>query len=221
MVPDGLKRHDLVQIEPAKWAEILGERPDLIGVPHLPDWAAHGRPLIVRRYGPAEPRGLVPLGLPLPPADGKRRIGFAIPAGILNPFAAPVLGEARAAAPVAWGPTLDALLTLGARHGLVPRPFGGLLWQTVTGLDYLTASSDLDLLWPLPAAALPPGFLDDLARIAADAPMRLDGEVILPGGVGIQWRELHEAGQTTEILAKSIDRLEMRTVPALFASVAA
>ncbi|GAB6843596.1 malonate decarboxylase holo-[acyl-carrier-protein] synthase [Methylorubrum rhodinum] len=213
-----LRRHDLVRVDPTAWAALLADRPDLAGVPPLPGWAASGWPLIVRRLAPGEDRARVPLGLPLPPALGKRRIGFGLPPAVLTPGPAPTLAEARAAAPPAWHPTLDALIALGARHGLVPRPFGGLLWQALTGLPYLTATSDLDLLWPL-AGPLPKTFLDDLAAIAAAAPMRLDGEIVLPDGGGVQWREWHEAGDG-EVLVKHRERLEMRSVPLLGSRIA-
>jgi len=188
---------------------MLATRPDLDGLPHVARWAQDGRPLIVRRLHPGEERGLVPLGLPLPPADGKRRIGLALPAEALKPVAAPVLAEAAPHAPAAWRPTLDALLALAAGHALTVRPFGALLWQAVTGLTYLGATSDLDLLWPCPGP-VPRTLLAGLARIDATAPMRLDGEVLLPDGGGVQWRELHEAPEGGSVLVKALDRVAMK-----------
>ncbi|GJD81210.1 malonate decarboxylase holo-[acyl-carrier-protein] synthase [Methylobacterium gregans] len=214
---DGFRRHDLVRVEASAFAHLLRGRPDLDGAPDVADWAVRGRPLIVRRYGPGEDRSLVPLGLPLPPAAGKRRIGLALPFPTLAPLPAPTLAQARGSAPEAWQPTIEALLALGTANGLVPRPFGALLWQALTGLAYLAPTSDLDLLWPV--TEVPPGFLASLAQIAAAAPMRIDGEVILPDGAGIHWRELHEAGGA--VLAKHRDRLEMRDAAGLRAQVAA
>ncbi len=202
-------RHDLVRADPDAFAALLRSRPDLDGAPHVPDWAARGRPLIVRRYHPDEDRTFVPLGLPLPPAAGKRRIGLALPAEALTALPGPTLAASRGDAPAAWQPTLDALLAHAAAHGLVPRPFGALLWQALTGLPYLAPASDLDLLWPV--LEIPPDFLDGLARIAAAAPMRIDGEILLPDGAGIHWRELHEA--QGPVLAKHLDRVEMRPAP--------
>ena len=46
-----------------------------------------------------------------------------------------------------WRPVIAALLDLGDAVGIAPRVFGGLLWEHATGLPYLTAQSDLDLLW--------------------------------------------------------------------------
>ena len=217
---DRYVRHDLVRFDPGAWAASLRTRADLDGVPYLPGWAEAGRPLIVRRYGPGEPRDRVPLGLPLPPADGKRRIGLAAPAADLAPYRAPLLAEVINAAPAAWRPTLEALVVLGRRHDTDPRPFGALLWQAVTGLAYLTPDSDLDLLWPL-GASLPVGLLDGLAEIGCRAPMRLDGELLLPDGFGVHWRELHEASDGSSVLAKHRDHLDMRPVSALRGRIAA
>ena len=205
----GLRRHALVRVDPAAWVTLLADRPDLAGVPILAGWAEAGWPLIVRRFSPGEDRARVPLGLPLPPALGKRRVGVLLPVDVLAPCPAPSLAEARIAAPLAWHSTLDALVALGARHGLVPRPFGALLWQALTGLPYLTSTSDLDLLWPL-AGLLPDTFLDALATLAAAAPMVIDGEIVLADGGGVQWREWHGAGAGS-VLVKYRDRLEMRS----------
>ena len=109
-------------------------------------------------------------------------------------------------APPAWHPTIDAVLALGAEHGLVPRVFGSLLWQCLTGLAYLSDGSDLDLLWP---AGVTAAFLGDLAAIEAGAPMRLDGEVALPDGAGVNWREWCAAPPGGSILAKGMDGVRL------------
>lgn len=208
-MPAEFARHDLVAADPAAWGELLRGRRDLDGLPHLAGWAEARRPLIVRRLAPGEGGDLVPLGLPLPPADGKRRIGLVLPPDAVRSITAPTLAEAASQAPRPWQPAIDAVLALALAHHLVPRPFGALLWQTVTGLTYLSPTSDLDLLWPC-AETVPASLLDGLARIDAGAPMRLDGEVLLPDGGGVQWRELHEAPEGGTVLVKYRDRLAMR-----------
>lgn len=207
-----MARHDLVTVAPDAWATLLAERPDLDGLPFLPDWAERGWPVIIRRRVPGEDVTRIPAGFPLPPSLGKRRIGFALsPAGVTHRPSV-TLAEARRAAPAAWHPTIDALIAHGAVHGLVPRVFGGLLWQSLTGLPYLTATSDLDLLWPCPDA-IDRAFLDGLGRIEAEASMRLDGELLLADGFDVNWREIHVAGPGDTVLAKALERLELRPVP--------
>ncbi len=204
-----IARHDLVAADPDDWESLLAGRRDLDGAPHLRDWARLGRPLIVRRFVPGEAGDGVPLGLPLPPADGKRRIGLALPTKAVQTVDPPSLADVASHAPAAWQGSIDALLALAHDHGLTPRPFGALLWQAVTGLTYLSATSDLDLLWAC-TGGIPPGLLDGLALIDAQSPMRLDGEILLADGGGVHWRELHDAPAGGSVLVKYIDRVAMR-----------
>ena len=194
-------RHRLVRIDPPAWATLLASRSDLAAEPLLVDWAARGWPLVVRRRAPGDGDGLA-LGLPLPPCAGKRRIALTLAAdAVVSAAPMPPLGDVIQAAPRAWWPTLRALQSSAARHDVRPRVFGSLAWQTLTGLVYLGADSDLDILWTLPRPARLGLFLDELAAIAARAPMRLDGELVRPDGAGVNWRELRDGG--AELLVKT------------------
>ncbi|KAB1072794.1 malonate decarboxylase holo-[acyl-carrier-protein] synthase [Methylobacterium planeticum] len=209
------RRHDLLDPEPGAWAAALAARPDLAGVPRVADWARGGWPVILRRWNPGEARDGIPVGLPLPPADGKRRIGLTLPAEAVRPRPPVTVAQALDAAPPAWHPTLTALDALGRRHDRAPLLFGSLLWQHLTGLAYLSGRSDLDLLWPV-APPIDPRFLDALAALDADAPMRLDGEILLPDGRGVNWRELHAAAPDDDVLAKHRDGLVLCAARDLF-----
>ncbi|MGH1591519.1 malonate decarboxylase holo-[acyl-carrier-protein] synthase [Methylobacterium phyllosphaerae] len=211
---EAFRRHDLVRADPAAWTAWLAGRPDLGGVPHVAGWAAAGYPLIVRRRVPGETGELIPLGLPLPPADGKRRIGLALPPAALTRVVPISLADAVAQVPAPWRASLAALTALGHRHGIAPRPFGSLLWQAFTGLTYLSPTSDLDLLWPC-RLPVPGSLLDGIAAVAETAPMGIDGEILLPDGTGLHWRELRDAPQDGSILAKGLDRLDLRPVAPL------
>ncbi|WP_018259990.1 malonate decarboxylase holo-[acyl-carrier-protein] synthase [Methylobacterium sp. WSM2598] len=212
---EAYRRHDLLDVVPQAWTAVLAGRPDLAGVPHVAEWAGLGRPVILRRSHPEEAR-LVPVGLPLPPRDGKRRIGLALPPEAVRLRAPVALAATRDVCPESWAATLAQVVALGEAHGLVPRAFGSLLWQSLTGLPYLSETSDLDLLWPV-AGAVPGGLLDGLAEIEAQAPMRLDGDILMPGGGGVNWRELHEAAPGDAVLVKRRDRLVMREAAAILA----
>lgn len=207
-------RHDLVRADPAAWAALLDARADLVGLPHLVGWVEAGRPLIVRRRVPGEDADGVPLGLPLPPADGKRRIGLSLPSAALTGVAPPRLADVADGAPRAWRPTIDALLAIGRAHGVEPRPFGALLWQAVTGLTYLSATSDLDLLWPC-GPTVPAVLLDAIHAVAEQAPMGIDGEILLPDGFGLHWRELQAAPEGGSVLAKGPEMLALRPIAGL------
>jgi phosphoribosyl-dephospho-CoA transferase len=98
------------------------------------------------------------------------------------------------------------ILELGERVTIDPSVFGSLLWQHLTGLDYLTATSDVDLLWPVPAGFCLKPLLEGLASGGPPGP-RLDGEIILAGGIGINWLELLQSLGEAEgqVIAKSLD----------------
>ncbi|WP_323123051.1 malonate decarboxylase holo-[acyl-carrier-protein] synthase [Burkholderia alba] len=182
-------RHRLVRVVRDAWPAVLAAH-GLAHEPLLHDWAARGRPLIVRRPAPGE-RGLA-LGLPLPPSAGKRRIAVTVRASqIASIEPPPNLDAVAPAAPPAWQPCLRALAALAARHAVDCRVFGSLAWQALTGLPYLGAASDLDILLTLPAErhALT-ALLDGLAALDARAPMRIDGELVRADGAGVNWREL-------------------------------
>ena len=207
-----LPRHQLVRIRPAAWTALLASRPDLAGEPLLSGWAGRGWPLIVRRALPDEPGAGLPLGLPLPPSAGKRRVAVRVPhADIVSVAPLPSLAESAQSAPPAWQGCLRELIAVAERHGVEPRVFGSLAWQQLTGLTYLGPASDLDLVWPLPRRERIGALLAELAQVEAGAPMRLDGELVRADGAGVNWRELH-AGiaelalkTATEVVLCSID----------------
>ncbi|EGD00180.1 phosphoribosyl-dephospho-CoA transferase, partial [Burkholderia sp. TJI49] len=96
----------------------------------------------------------------------------------------PALADVRGAAPDAWQPALRELDALGTRCGVSGRAFGSLAWQWLTGETYLGASSDLDLVFPLPRVGRLAPLLDGLAAIDVRAPMRIDGELLRDDGAG-------------------------------------
>lgn len=193
-----IERHTMVKVSAAGWSAVMTRYPELASEPIVAGWARAGHPLIVRRLAYSDAVGLVPLGLPLPPSHGKRRIALSLPAAdIVASALPPLLSDAAAAAPSAWGETIELLLKL------LPgtRTYGSLAWQHLTGLPYLSDSSDLDLLWPLSSAEQARTLPSDIARVAKQAPMRLDGEIAGPAGA-VQWRELTGTDED-EIIVKS------------------
>ena len=196
-----VRRHDLVFVSPAAWRALLQTRDDLARDLLVAGWVDRGWPLVARRGLPGEEPG-VALGLPLPPFAGKRRLSAVIqPDDIVSTAPPPRLRDAIGVAPSHWRESLEDVASLASRHGVEARIFGSLAWQSLTGLEYLTATSDLDILLPVrndnDLAALTAG----LAAIEATAPMRFDGELVRDDGAGVNWRELH-AG-STELLIKT------------------
>jgi phosphoribosyl-dephospho-CoA transferase len=135
----------------------------------------------------------------------------------LTSRAAVLLGDAAPAAPVSWQPVITALLDLGKATGVQPRVFGALLWEHLTGLSYLTERPDLDLLWAVPDVAVASALLHGLRLIEASSPVRLDGEVELPCGGGVNWRELAQASDAGgDVLVKTMQGVTTQPVADLF-----
>jgi phosphoribosyl-dephospho-CoA transferase len=146
----------------------------------------------------------VPLGLPLPPYAGKRRLSVVMQSDdIVSTVSPPQLRIAVGVAPLPWRQTLDKVVTLASRHRVQARIFGSLAWKTLTGLDYMTDTSDLDLLLPISRGTDLIKLTADLAAIEATAPMCLDGELMRDDGAGVNWRELHTGAR--ELLVKTTD----------------
>ena len=60
--------------------------------------------------------------------------------------------------------------------------------------------------------------MEKLLRLEAESPVRLDGELELTDGAGVNWRELalSRADPGDELLVKTMDGVEVRTKAALF-----
>jgi phosphoribosyl-dephospho-CoA transferase len=211
-----VRRHDLIFVSPVAWHSLLKTRGDLFEEPLVVDWAGRGWPLIARRTMPGDTVG-VALGLPLPPFAGKRRLSFLMHPDDIVSTAPPLeLSATINVAPESWRHTLDQVADLASRYGVEARVFGSLAWQTLTGLTYLTASSDLDILLPIRRSSDLAQLTTDLATIEAAAPMRLDGELVRDDGVGVNWREIHAGAR--EVLVKSTGDVALLDTNLFFSS---
>ena len=213
-----LRRHDLLSATPATWDVMLQLHPELAELPLVADWARRGWPMIVRRRLPGEGSADLPAAVPLPPSYGKQRIAISFPPGAALTALPPVLlRDAAVAAPADWQRTIAVLIAAGEGLGVAPCVFGALLWQHATGLEYLTARSDLDLLWRVSDETVAESLIQVLTRLDAAGPIRLDGELVLPDGAAVNWREFAQAdGAAATVLAKTMDGVDARPRSALF-----
>jgi phosphoribosyl-dephospho-CoA transferase len=210
-----LHRHDLLRAHASAWAAMLQCRPDLADLPLVADWARLERPVIVRRRMACDSADGIPAALPLPPRYGKQRLAFSFASsdGVVTLPPVP-LREAARAAPLEWHALIDSMLELGDASGIEPRVFGGLLWQHATALPYLSPESDLDLLWSVSDERTATSLAAELLRLDRTGPVRLDGELALPDGAAVNWREL--ACGSGGLLVKSMNGVEIRARAALF-----
>ncbi len=215
-----MRRHDLLQVSPLAWQAMLEEHHWLTSVPLVAGWAAQGWPVIVRRPTADDTAGVISAALSLPPGCGKHRVGFSLRSGHGVAARPPVLlHDAASVAPPAWQMVIAALVALGAQIGVAPRVFGAVLWEHLTGLSYLTERSDLDLLWAVPDHAAASMLLAGLRRLDAQSPVRLDGELELPGGGGVNWREMALSAERGcgEVLVKTMHGVMACPIAGLFA----
>jgi phosphoribosyl-dephospho-CoA transferase len=199
-----IERHRMVWVDPAMWGAVIANEPTLACEPLIAGWAKAGWPVIGRRAVGHDGSTLAPLGLPLPPAWGKARVSLRVPRGaIVGDAPPPLLKAAVLAAPAAWQETIDALLNIDSEV----RCFGSLAWQHLTGLNYVTDMSDLDLLWSVGTAARANALSGRIERIAATAPMRIDGELVTPSVRAVQWSEW--CSEADMLLVKSSDGVHL------------
>jgi phosphoribosyl-dephospho-CoA transferase len=174
-------------------------------------WLAADRPLVVARQTCGNAMsdtiavGTIAMGLALPPAQGKRRIAFSVPVHDIDRHTPPLLlADAIAHAPAEWQPALAELDTAAADIDLELRVFGSLAWQSLSGMQYLTPQSDIDLLWhPRSHTQLQQGIVL-LARWEQDHGLRADGEVLFGGSSAVSWREWAtlKSGDDQRVLVK-------------------
>ncbi|MBZ9602910.1 malonate decarboxylase holo-[acyl-carrier-protein] synthase [Phyllobacterium chamaecytisi] len=199
-MPEIFPRHTMVKPSPRAWSALMAQRPDLANEPLVAGWVDAGYPLVVRRSLCSDDAQKVALGLPLPLAQGKRRIAVTLdPDDILRADPPPLLSAAVLSAPACWHPCIAQLIRLDA----TTRVFGSLAWQCLTALPYLSAASDLDLLWYLPPGGDVESLLEGITAIDKTALMRIDGEVHNAAGA-VQWRELRGAGAGSSIIVKGL-----------------
>jgi phosphoribosyl-dephospho-CoA transferase len=214
-----LRRHDLLRAAPAAWEAMIRCHSGFADLPLVAEWAQLDRPVIVRRRMVGDFADNVPAALPLPPCHGKRRLAFSFSSSAAITALPPVLlCDAARTAPKEWQPVVAALIDFGDAIKTRPRVFGALLWEHTTGLPYLTEQSDLDLLWPISDEPTALSLVDRLRRLDAESPVRLDGELELPDGAGVNWRELAQniEDQNGDVLVKTMDVVEVRTKAELF-----
>jgi phosphoribosyl-dephospho-CoA transferase len=203
----GFMRYRLIRVASSGWEVLSREREDVTARAWLRNWAIHRRPLITRRQGPDDRIG-VPVGMPLPPSAGKRRLAFNIqPSDIEAVGLMPELSTTLKEVPESWRASLNALIDVANECGVRVRVHGSLAWQWITGLKYITPGSDVDVICDMPPPDQVAPFLRAMTRISEEAPMRIDGELIRDDGSGANWREL--CGGSRDVVVKTATGVQL------------
>ena len=181
-------RHDWVYLGTG-WADQVRSPPGPDVVTQVTAWREQGRPFAVARQEPEDADDTLRLGLTLP---GRRHLSLHVAlSAVERHLPPPTVQEVRASAPAAWGPALDDVIALGSALDLTVGVFGSLAWQHRSGVPYVRPLSDVDLLFA-------PARWSDVERLLfgleavsrRHSVVRLDGEVLLPDGGAVSWREL-------------------------------
>ncbi|MDV2453181.1 malonate decarboxylase holo-[acyl-carrier-protein] synthase [Xanthomonas hortorum] len=205
-------RHALVWLHPdARWQALTPG-----AQPRLQQWFAAGLPAVVARGDGSEVPGTLRLGVPLPPSEGKQRLALTAHVADIARSTAPLLLDAVIAhAPTDMQPALQALLKQTHANALQPRVFGSFAWQALTGLAYVHAQSDLDLLWYVDTPEQAQSVVTLLQRWEQRHGLRADGELLLADDdTAVNWREY--AGSAQQVLVKSNQGCRMASRTALF-----
>ncbi|MFJ2986450.1 malonate decarboxylase holo-[acyl-carrier-protein] synthase [Collimonas sp. NPDC087041] len=217
-----LTRHSLVWLSSAGWqAAAEGMTPPQRAA--LAQWQQADWPAVLRRQEAGTAVDQVCLGLPLPPdADGhKIRIPFKADSSAIRRIEPPLaLHSALAHAPSWWLGPLHAFAEDCQRIGITMRIYGSWSWQILTRQNYLTLTSDIDLLFaPKNADELSCG-LGLLEQYAAHLP--LDGEIVFADGQAVAWKECQQALQLAgqqKVLVKSETGVKLATLSTLIAGL--
>lgn len=211
-VPDSkFNRHTLVWIRPECRADVAAQIRDGEMHAQVAAWLAADRPLVVARQPCGEALSdtvaveTIATGLALPPAQGKRRIALNVAEKDITRYTLPLLlADALAHAPAEWQSALAELDAAATNIDIQLRVFGSLAWQALSGIQYLTPQSDIDLLWhPSSNAQLQQG-IALLARWEQDRGLRADGEVLFGINSAVSWREWAalKSGNDQRVLVK-------------------
>jgi phosphoribosyl-dephospho-CoA transferase len=215
-------RHDRIWLSAAGWEAARGQMPGHAEI--LAQWERNDWPAIVRRSEGATRQDSVCLGLPLPPdvqTGIKLRLPFIVAVADVARHATPLaLSEATSALPSAWRESITDFAGTATRGQLVFHLYGSAAMQSMTSLSYLSASSDLDLLFsPRNREQLREGL--QLLRMHARH-LPLDGEIVFPSGRAVAWKEwaaMSDMPDGMRILTKSMHAVNLVDCAALRAEL--
>ncbi|AIY42175.1 Phosphoribosyl-dephospho-CoA transferase [Collimonas arenae] len=221
-----IARHSLVWLNANGWRRAAqtaaADSVDTVCVA-LTRWQQEDWPLVLRRREADTSDNELCVGLALPP-DGngdKARIPLRVQLAGIQRIEEPLtLEKALAHMPPGWSGPLHAFAGDCLHSGIVLRVYGSWAWQILTQQNYVTASSDIDLLF---TPRSEPEFSRGMALLAQHAArLPLDGEVIFPDGQAVAWKEcwqaLHASSQP-RVLVKTETIVQLTPLARLMSSL--
>ncbi|WP_025886099.1 malonate decarboxylase holo-[acyl-carrier-protein] synthase [Asaia prunellae] len=214
------QRHDLINLSPSVWQKLIKNQKSQAVRNALYFWQNRALPLMCRRRSSEDRADLVPVCIAFPPSWKVTRLRLQIdPDDIENIVMPPALQQIAHRLPSAQQEQAWTISTLiKAETGLTPRLFGSVLWQGISGLPYLRDTSDLDLLWIMPDWSRHAVF-DLVARLIVvekQLSCSLDGEIVLPDGRAVHWREIAKESPVADLLVKTAANVCLMSQEAFF-----
>lgn len=214
-----MRRHDLVYLHTtaAFTSACAAEGSGLAD--EVRAWIALGRPFVMARQAGAPG---VQLGLSLPLRLGRKRLAIQVVREEIAAVLPPVriqrcLERLPVPSAAAMSDLATAVAACGARIGI----FGSLAWEVLTGEAYRNAESDIDIICDVTTPAQLKAVMAALDEAAGGLYCRLDGEVRMPDGLAVSWREL--AGLSTKpearLLVKGPELVALMSFAELTASL--
>ena len=211
------KRHTLLDISDTRRKELLAELADnsptlreKLKVLLLPDSGGTRVPGIVRREELAPRSGCIPIGFCSPLADenGRLRVAaFINPEDVVKVTSPYELLSRPIPLRTSSTMALAAVRDQAAEMELTLGVWGSAALELYTSLPYTHSDSDLDLLVPAASREKLCRFLEKIRGLEERFHLRIDLEVDLPSGFGVNLKEL--LGKTRTVIGKSFAGVEM------------
>ena len=228
-----MRRHDLVYL---RRDAAFGTPCAVAGDPFwlaASEWIGRGRPLVAARQ-PDGAAGVL-LGLSLPLAQQRKRLSIQVDRSAVAEIRSPLsIEQCWLRLSPGQANVLRRLATQAAACSVRIGVFGSLAWEVLSGEDYRHAESDIDLiidvdtmaqldamLLALQLAASPTATDSANRKAASQLPCRLDGEIRLPDGSAVAWREFaaNRDKPTAGVLVKGPREVALLPMQSLLASL--
>jgi phosphoribosyl-dephospho-CoA transferase len=202
-----LRRHQLAYLGAEGWQAVLRGTAASPHARQLEAWAARGLPLVVTMQPCTGAAHDVALGWAAPPSPQRARVGLRVPVtsiAWLDEF--PPAVDAVPLGPRGTRAAIRSMLEAIQAIGTTPRVYGSCGWQLLSGLEYVHDLSDLDI-WMAVHSVEQADAIVALLDAQGSVRPRVDGELLLPDGSAVAWREYAawRAGRTRSVLVKRLD----------------